>query len=175
MLLSDAEEPGRQRSDRSASSEQTTRVTAVVYVDGDGNEQSFEVPGWIGITADLAAYSGDIAAHLAYAGADASCLTTLKQIFIERPYRDFSTAPNEITVVVLRKADESRMGMLQEFAGRIDDHSMLAALVGWRIGPDIAGWRFTEVRRFKRGGNDEGSIPSQAPQTRSEMSTGQAS
>src|SRR4051794_26961673 len=111
MLPGDAEEP-----------EQTTRVTTVVFVDGNGNEQSFEIPGWIGITIDLAAHTGDIAAHLADRGADAGCLTTLRQIYVERPYLDLSVAPNEITVVVLRKTDESGMGMLQEFAGRIDDH-----------------------------------------------------
>jgi hypothetical protein len=134
-----------------------------MFVDGDGNEQSFDVPGWIGITTDLAAHIEDIAAHLTEAGAGGSCLTTLEQIYVERPYRDLLTAPNEITVVVMSKADQSGMNMLQEFAGRIDDHELLTALVGRRLGPAIAGWTFTEVRVLKRGGNRGTSTGQESP------------
>jgi hypothetical protein len=148
-----ANEPGLHRSDRSASSEETTRVTTVVFRDGHGNEQSFEVPGWIGITSKLADHAGEIAAHLSDSEEKTGPLaTTLEQIFVERPYRDLSTAPAELTVVVLRSADGSGMGMLQEFAGRIDDQTLLATLVSRRLGPGIADWRFAEVRAFKRPG-----------------------
>jgi hypothetical protein len=156
LIRGDTNKPGRYRSERSASGEQTTRVTKIVYVDGDGNQQSFEVPGWIGITSDLAAHIEDIAARLAEAEATAD-LTTLAQIYVERPH---DSSSNELTVVVLCRADGSGMRLLQEFAGRIDDHTLLATLVGRRLGPDIEGWRFVEVRAFQRGGKGEASIPS---------------
>jgi hypothetical protein len=140
-------------SEQSASSEQTTRVTTVVFYDGDGNEQSFEVPGWIGITSKLADHASEIAAHLSESEEKTGHLdTTLQQIYVERPYCDLSTAPKDITVVVLRRADESGMCMLQEFAGRLDDLTLLAALVHGRLGPSIADWRFDEVLAFTRGG-----------------------
>jgi len=148
LLVRGEETPGRHRSERSE--EQTTRVTAVVYLDDSGNEQSFEVPGWIGITSPLAAYTDDIATHLAEAGATNDWLASLKQVYIERPYRDLSVAPNEITVVTLRKADDSGMGMLQEFVGRIEDLTLLSALVSRRLGAGIANWRFVEYHVFKR-------------------------
>ena len=138
-------------SEQSASNEPTTRVTTVVFYDGHGNQQSFEVPGWIGINSKLADHTHEIAAHLSEAEEKTGGLsTTLEQIYVERPYRDLSVAPSEITVVVLRRADESGMRMLQEFAGRIDDHARLAVLVSKRLGPGLADWRFVEVAVFKR-------------------------
>ncbi|HEV7240099.1 MAG TPA: hypothetical protein VGQ36_12740 [Thermoanaerobaculia bacterium] len=162
-----ADKPGRHRSERSASSEQTTRVTIFVYQELYGNQQSFEVPGWIGITSDLEAHFEDIVAHL---GEAAKAFPTLEQIYLERPDRDLTAMSDELTVVVLRSADgDSGMRMYQEFNGRIDDHALLAALVHRRLGTGIAGWRFVQVSTLKRGGNDEVSIP-RPPQTSSEKS-----
>jgi hypothetical protein len=153
LLRRGAEQPGRHRAERAAADEPTTRVTTVVFYDGHGNERSFEVPGWIGITTRLADHAGEIAAHLSQAEEKTGGLdTTLEQVYVERPYRDLSTAPKELTVVVLRKADKSGMRMLQEFAGRIEDPALLAALVGRRLGANGVDWRFDEVMAFKRGG-----------------------
>jgi hypothetical protein len=152
LLATGEDTPGRHKAERSDASEQTTQVTAVAYVDNSGNDRSFEVPGWIGITAPLGTYVDEIASHLADAGATSASLTSLKQVYIERPYRDLSVAPEMITAVTLRRADESGMCMLQEFVGRIEDLNLLSSLVSLRLGASIAGWRFVEYHVFKRGG-----------------------
>src|SRR5438128_3984611 len=50
--------------------------------------------------------------------------------------------------------------MLQEFAGRIDDHALLGELVSRRVGPSMADWKFVQVLAFKRSGNNGTSSPS---------------
>jgi hypothetical protein len=128
------------RTERSASREPTTRVTQGAYLDDDGNEQSFEVPGWVSILPRLAA-------HLAETKTGLSLL--LGQVFIERPNRELTSVLDELTVVDLRSYQgDSRM--FQEFSGRIEDRTRLGELVSQRLGPSATKWRIVEAAVFKK-------------------------
>jgi hypothetical protein len=117
--------------------EQTTRVTTAVYLDDDGNQQSFEVAGWVGV-----------APYLAERVAETGGSAILGQIFIERPYPDPAMGPSEITVVTLKSVDE-HFSMIQEFAGHLHDQAVIADLVHRRLGPAMAEWQFVDVRWMK--------------------------
>lgn len=78
-----AHAPGRVASEQAVSPERTTRVTMCVHLDSDGNEQVFEMTGWIDNLSQI---------EVRRAQARSGCLAS-RFIFVERPYGDHSSAP----------------------------------------------------------------------------------
>jgi hypothetical protein len=139
---------GVYRPDRSAPREATTRVTEGWYLDMDGNQRSFEVPGWVGLAPHMAAQLAE---------ADTGFSVLVGQIYIERPYRDRADLPEELTVVNLRSWDGAE-GMYQEFVGLIEDQAQISELVSRRLGFGVTRWRITETVTFRRR-RDAGEPP----------------
>lgn len=130
--------PGRVRSQQPVY-ERTTRLTMCVHLDSDGNQQVFEMPGWIDNASQI-----EVRLAQARSGCSASAF-----IFVERPYGDLTSAPAVITVVDIHSSDgQSRM--VQEFAGHIDDHALLEQLIKRRIGPGWTDWKPVQVHFMKR-------------------------
>jgi hypothetical protein len=111
----------------------------VVYHDNSGNEHSFEVPGWENNISDIKARLAD---------AENGC-SAVGYIFVERPYRDLSNAPREITVVDLHSRD-GNFRMFQEFAGSIEDQALLGELIKERIGASWSDWNPVDVQVMRR-------------------------
>src|SRR4051812_41364782 len=72
-----------------ASCERTTRVTMCAYLDSNGNEQVFEMAGWI---------DDPTQTQVRLAQARSGCLAS-RFIFVERPYGDLASAPEVFTAV----------------------------------------------------------------------------
>jgi hypothetical protein len=116
----------------------TTKVTWIFYVDKNG-EQRVEMAGW-GPSVQF------VNEHLTERQVEACDL--LGQVFVERPYREISEAPEALTVVKLRSRDGTK-AMIQEFVGHIPDGS-IPPLLTQRLGPDLGNWEIGDVRAFKR-------------------------
>lgn len=139
----------RERSKRSTSREPTTRVTSVVYLDGDGNQRSVDVPGWVAITPDLVALLAE---------AETGFSMIMGPIYFERPYSDLTSAPDEITVVDLHSYDGTSR-MVQEFSGHIHDKAQLNELISQRLRPNVPHWRIVQSFFLRRSSGVRGTSP----------------
>lgn len=113
------------------------RVTMGMYLDEDGNERSVEVPGWVGVVPRLVKASVRISA-------------VLGQVYVERPCRDLTNPPGEITVVELRSTD-GRRRMFQVLDGQIGDLARIREIVPRRLGTDIPSWTIVATHVSKPG------------------------
>ena len=120
--------------------ESTTRVTIAIYLDDDGQEQRVEVPGWVGAAQALIDHVASTGGGLA---------TVLGQLYMERPYADVADAPNLMTVVDLRSTDGNDR-MVQEFAGAIQDETVLRHLLVGRLREESPKWMPVESYVMRR-------------------------
>jgi hypothetical protein len=117
-----------------SSTEQTTRLTIVSYLDSNGDEATLELAGWVGAVGEMARVDFS---------------EVLGQAYVERPYETRAQAPQELTVADLRSVDGMKR-MFQEFAGSIASTPEISRLVAKRLGPEAPHWQIVSARVLRQ-------------------------